>query len=112
MSYSFIRSACLKTTASYKQTYNNISAINTSKLAASTLLCNNTYNNNRQHIVFFSTRSDKLFDKILVANRGEIACRVFRTCKKLGIKTVAVYSTADANSVHAQMADERICVGM
>jgi hypothetical protein len=51
------------------------------------------------------------FDKILVANRGEIACRVFKTAKEMGIKTVSVYSEADAQTVHANMADERVCVG-
>ncbi len=49
--------------------------------------------------------------KILVANRGEIAIRVFKTAKKLGIKTVAVYSTADRNAPHVQMADEAVCIG-
>lgn len=53
----------------------------------------------------------KTFDKILIANRGEIACRVMRTAKKMGIKTVAVYSDADANAQHVQMADEAYHVG-
>ena len=49
--------------------------------------------------------------KLLIANRGEIACRIIKTCKKLGIKTVAVYSDADANSLFTQMADEAINIG-
>jgi len=52
-----------------------------------------------------------MFEKILVANRGEIAVRIIRACKELNIKTVAVYSEADANSMHVQMADEAICIG-
>ncbi|KAM6179768.1 propionyl-CoA carboxylase alpha chain [Erethizon dorsatum] len=55
--------------------------------------------------------NEKTFDKILIANRGEIACRVIKTCKKMGIKTVAIYSDVDASSVHVKMADEAVCVG-
>ena len=52
-----------------------------------------------------------LFDKILIANRGEISCRVGRTARRLGIKTVAIYSDPDANALHVQEADEAVCVG-
>ncbi|HTI68340.1 MAG TPA: acetyl-CoA carboxylase biotin carboxylase subunit [Candidatus Limnocylindria bacterium] len=52
-----------------------------------------------------------MFEKILVANRGEIAMRIIRACRELSIKTVAVYSKADANSMHVQVADEAICIG-
>jgi len=59
----------------------------------------------------FSSENKPLFDKILVANRGEIACRVFRSAKKMGIKTVAVYSEADADANHVHMADEKVLIG-
>ncbi|XP_020493927.1 propionyl-CoA carboxylase alpha chain, mitochondrial [Labrus bergylta] len=55
--------------------------------------------------------SEKTFDKILIANRGEIACRVIKTCKKMGIQTVAVHSDVDSSAVHVKMADEALCVG-
>ena len=52
-----------------------------------------------------------MFEKILIANRGEIALRIIRTCKEMGIQTVAVYSTADRESLHVRFADEAVCIG-
>ena len=52
-----------------------------------------------------------MFKKILIANRGEIAMRLIRTCKEMGIKTVAVYSKADEESLHVRFADEAVCIG-
>jgi pyruvate carboxylase len=60
---------------------------------------------------FLSSASAKPFNKVLIANRGEISQRVARTCKDLGIKTVAIYSTADAKAPFVKAADEAICVG-
>ncbi len=52
-----------------------------------------------------------MFDKILIANRGEIALRVVRACREMGITSVAVHSTADADAMHVRMADESVCIG-
>jgi acetyl-CoA carboxylase, biotin carboxylase subunit len=52
-----------------------------------------------------------MFDKILIANRGEIALRVIRACREMGITSVAVHSTADADAMHVRMADESVCIG-
>ncbi len=52
-----------------------------------------------------------MFQKILIANRGEIACRVMKTARRMGIKTVAVYSEADRDAVHVDMADEAVLIG-
>src|SRR3974390_2620481 len=55
--------------------------------------------------------SNKMFKKILIANRGEIACRVIKTARRMGIKTVAVYSEADRDALHVEMADEAVLIG-
>ena len=52
-----------------------------------------------------------MFKKILIANRGEIACRVIKSARKMGIATVAVYSEADKNALHVEIADEAVCIG-
>ena len=52
-----------------------------------------------------------MFEKILIANRGEIALRVIRACKEMGISTVAIHSTADSDAMHVKLADESVCVG-
>ncbi len=73
------------------------------------------FNNNRRYFSTFGPAKSlvvpKTFDKILIANRGEIAMRVIKTCKKMGIKTVAVYSDADLHSMFVKESDEAYRIG-
>ena len=62
-------------------------------------------------VIIESDGGPAMFDKILIANRGEIALRILRACKELGIATVAVHSTADADAMHVRLADESVCIG-
>src|ERR1700722_11632378 len=55
--------------------------------------------------------TDPMFEKVLIANRGEIALRIHRACREMGIRTVAVHSTADASAMHVRLADESVCIG-
>ena len=64
-----------------------------------------------RHSPFAIRDPGQMFEKILIANRGEIALRVLRACKELGIATVAVHSTADADAMHVRLADESVCIG-
>ena len=52
-----------------------------------------------------------MFEKVLIANRGEIALRIHRACREMGIQTVAVHSTADSDAMHVRLADESVCIG-
>ncbi len=65
----------------------------------------------RHNSALIAMGGNKMIKKILIANRGEIACRVIKTAKKMGIATVAVYSDADRNALHVKMADEAIHIG-
>src|SRR5262247_3277451 len=66
---------------------------------------------NRSNSANRSCESNSMFEKVLIANRGEIALRINRACREMGIATVAVHSTADAEAMHVRLADESVCIG-
>ncbi|XP_041351546.1 propionyl-CoA carboxylase alpha chain, mitochondrial-like [Gigantopelta aegis] len=74
-------------------------------------LCRSEFQSKSEYWNDKSEAGESKFDKILIANRGEIACRVIKTCKRLDIKTVAIHSDVDSVAVHSIMADEAVCVG-
>jgi 3-methylcrotonyl-CoA carboxylase alpha subunit len=89
----------------------NFSRVRSSLFQSNNNVLNLLYKSKRTFSNKSVTNNKKPFEKILIANRGEIAIRVMRTAKRLGIKTVAVYSDVDARASHVQMADEAYCVG-
>jgi propionyl-CoA carboxylase alpha chain len=102
----FINSSQYKTLNNYRTSY--------STATASSSVYNQSLNSFDRDIYFLNGKineKESKFSKVLIANRGEIACRVIKTCRAMGIKTVAIYSDVDYNSLHVKMADESVCVG-
>ena len=80
-------------------------------LRSRNLLQHLVYRQRFQRFVHNDPRLQPLFNKVLIANRGEIACRIIKTCRSLGIKTVAIFSSIDSQSLHVRLADESWCIG-
>eukprot|EP00794_Sanderia_malayensis_P010928 gene10928-12089_t len=87
-----------------------VTQFNVQRLLLSRIATSQVYDRKNKFSTTTAAR-EKLFNKILIANRGEIACRIIKSCQKLGIKSVAVYSEADANAMHSHMADEAVLIG-